>query len=293
MDELAGMDFQHFWRRLQQLGLNAYEARSYLVLIGHPRFKALELAARAHVPRQKIYEVLDSLVEKGFARVVQDKTKLFSAVEPGLALPAYLARKRHQLEHALLEQSRTAAALVEDLTAAYSESQLGRGTLDYLHIIGEPAQSAALYERLLRAAAKEYLEFSRPPFAADLAQSSRLVREARARGVVCRLLADPTLLDAVGLDRLAECAAAGVQIRQVTLVPLKLALFDGCRGLIALLDPVVTKQTWTSLFFDHPGMGEAMKALFEEHWRRSQSIPGLDAQTQDQAGPTEEESGQA
>jgi len=49
--DLPEMDFQRFWRRLQQIGLNAYEARSYLVLIGHPRFKALELAARAHVPR--------------------------------------------------------------------------------------------------------------------------------------------------------------------------------------------------------------------------------------------------
>ena len=71
-EELAEVDFQRFWRRLQQLGLNAYESRSYLVLLGHHKFKALELAARAHVPRQKIYEVLDSLVEKGFAQVVQE-----------------------------------------------------------------------------------------------------------------------------------------------------------------------------------------------------------------------------
>ena len=91
--ESSGADFQRFWRRLQQLGLNAYEARSYLVLVGHPRFKALELAARAHVPRQKIYEVLDSLVEKGFAQVVQEKTKLFSAVEPIRPIPSYLARR--------------------------------------------------------------------------------------------------------------------------------------------------------------------------------------------------------
>ena len=46
-EELAEVDFQRFWRRLQQLGLNAYESRSYLVLLGHPKFKALELAARA------------------------------------------------------------------------------------------------------------------------------------------------------------------------------------------------------------------------------------------------------
>src|ERR671916_2393181 len=92
--ELPEMDFQRFWRRLQQIGLNAYEARSYLVLIGHPRFKALELAARSHVPRQKIYEVLDSLVEKGFAQVVQEKTKLFSAVEPDLAIASYITRRQ-------------------------------------------------------------------------------------------------------------------------------------------------------------------------------------------------------
>ena len=91
--ELPEIDFQRFWRRLQRIGLNAYEARSYLVLVGHPRFKALELAARSHVPRQKIYEVLDSLIEKGFAQVIQEKTKLFSAVEPSLAIPAYLARR--------------------------------------------------------------------------------------------------------------------------------------------------------------------------------------------------------
>src|SRR5215469_17446702 len=97
--ELPESEFRRFWQRLQALGLNAYEARSYLVLVGHSRFKALELAARAHVPRQKIYEILDSLVEKGFAQVTQERTKLFSAVEPNLAIPAYLARKRQALEH--------------------------------------------------------------------------------------------------------------------------------------------------------------------------------------------------
>src|SRR5919107_1016267 len=116
--ELADTDFQRFWRRLQQIGLNAYEARSYLVLIGHPRFKALELAARSHVPRQKIYEVLDSLIEKGFAQVIQEKTKLFSAVETSLAITSYLARRGEAMQQELAEQARFAGSLVDDLTRA-------------------------------------------------------------------------------------------------------------------------------------------------------------------------------
>ncbi len=179
--------FQRFWRRLQQIGLNAYEARSYMVLLGHPRFKALELAARAHVPRQKIYEVLDSLVEKGFALVVQEKTKLFTAVEPALAIPGYLARKRQAAEHELADQARTATALIEDLAASYSEGRGERGTLDYLRIVGEPSQAASQFQRMLAEVESDYVEFSRPPYAVD-PLDEQLVKQARERGVRCRLL---------------------------------------------------------------------------------------------------------
>src|SRR5689334_18058312 len=192
--ELPDTDFQRFWRRLQQFGLTAYEARSYLVLVGHPRFKALELAARAHVPRQKIYEVLDSLVEKGFAQVVQEKTKLFSAVEPSLAVPGYLARKRQALEQELTDQSRAASAVIDDLSAAYSEGQGGRGTLDFLRIVTEPAQTAAEYRRMLSEVKSEYVEFSRPPYAVD-PLDEKLVKQARLGGVSCRLLIETASLD--------------------------------------------------------------------------------------------------
>jgi hypothetical protein len=53
---------------------------------------------------------------------------------------------------------------------------------------------------------------------------------------------------------------------------MKLALFDGRLGMIALLDPVITRPTWTALVFDHEGMGEAMKGLFENYWQRGRGL---------------------
>jgi HTH-type transcriptional regulator, sugar sensing transcriptional regulator len=270
-EELAEIDFQRFWRRLQQLGLNAYESRSYLVLLGHPRFKALELAARAHVPRQKIYEVLDSLVEKGFAQVVQEKTKLFSAVEPSLALPGYLARKRMLLEQELTDDVRTGTGLIDDLKSLYSEGQGGRGTLDFLRIVSEPAQTAAEYRRMLSEVQHEYLEFSRPPYAVD-PLDEKLVKQAAAGGVSCRLLLEAATLDDEHRQRLSEYVAAGIQVRVADSLPMKLAVFDSQHGLLALLDPVVTRPAWTAVVFSHEGMGEAMKGLFEVHWRRGSTF---------------------
>jgi sugar-specific transcriptional regulator TrmB len=269
--EFSDLEFQRFWRRLQQLGLNAYEARSYLVLLGHPQFKALELAARAHVPRQKIYEILDSLVEKGFAQVVQEKTKLFSAVEPSLALPSYILRRKQALEHELAEQSQSAEGLIDDLKSVYQQGQVGRGTLDYLRIVTDPAQTATEFRRMLAAAKRDYLEFLRPPYAADPFHENLIVDAAR-RGLRCRFLVEaPTLLDDQRRT-LTTYQEAGVQVRLAPALPLKLALFDDAEGLIALLDPVISRPNWTSVVFTHAGMAEAMKGLFEQHWPLAEEL---------------------
>ncbi len=268
MSELGDLEFRRFWQRLQSMGLNAYEARSYLVLVGHPRFKALELAARAHVPRQKIYEVLDSLVEKGFAQVIQEKTKLFSAVPPDQALPSYLARRQRALEQELADQNRAVDGMIGELMAAYSEAQGGAGTLDYLRIVGDPVQIASQFRKMVSEARLEYLEFSRPPYAVDPLDAEVVIR-ARERNVCCRIIVEHGTLDPAHEKFLADYRAAGVEVRQIEKVPMKLALFDGRIGLIALLDPVITKPAWTSIVFEHEGMAEAMKGLFEDYWRRA------------------------
>jgi HTH-type transcriptional regulator, sugar sensing transcriptional regulator len=270
----SASEYQVNWRKLQQVGLNAYEARSYLVLMGHVRFKALELAARAHVPRQKIYEVLDSLVEKGFARVVQEKTKLFSAVDPSLAIPGYLARRSKALQNEISEQSRLAGGLIEDLRSAYLEGQDGHGTLDFVNLVNDPTQTAIHYRRMLTMVAHEYAEFSRPPFAVD-PFDEQLVREAAARDIRCRLLIEEEPMDEEHRERLCEYRNSGIEIRFLERLPMKLALFDGKRGLVALLDPVLTKPSWTALIFEHDGFAEAMAGLFESYWcraRREQPI---------------------
>ena len=270
-EELAEVDFQRFWRRLQQLGLNAYESRSYLVLLGHPKFKALELAARSHVPRQKIYEVLDSLVERGFAQVVQEKTKLFSAVEPSLAIPGYLGRKRLSLEQELTDNGRAGTALIDDLRPSIPRARAAAARWTSCGSSASPTQTAAEYRRMLGEVKTEYVEFSRPPYAVD-PLDEKLVKQAGRPGCSCRLLLEEASLDDEHRQRLAEYAASGVEVRVADSLPMKLAVFDGQHGMIALLDPVITRPSWTAVVFHHEGMGEAMKGLFEVHWKKGKDL---------------------
>ncbi|MGC4049367.1 MAG: helix-turn-helix domain-containing protein [Paludibaculum sp.] len=266
MNDLADVDYEKFWRRLQQVGLNAYEARSYVVLVGHPRFKALELAARARVPRQKIYEVLDSLVEKGFAQVVQE-TSSSLAVEPGLAIPAYLERQKESLEQQLDDRGAMATPLATDLRTAMPKGRAAAGTLDDLRIVNDPSQIAVHYRSMLSSA-----DGVHPVLPASL----RRRPPGRTTGETgCRPgCAQPDPGGVRSARRRAPRPPAGLQVRRrrsprCSPLPLKLALFDSGQGLVALLDPVITRPSWTAVVFDHAGLAEAMAGLFEERWRRA------------------------
>lgn len=266
------MDFEQHARRLQDLGLNAYESRAYLVLIGHPHFKALEVAGRANIPRQKIYEVLDSLIEKGFVQVVQGKAKQFSAVEPQLALEGYLARRKESFERQWQERQRLAGLLRDDLASVYADGNQGRGPLDYLRIVADNAQIAEEYRRLLVQSEQEYLEFAKPPFAVDPV-GEPIVQQLAIKGVECRLLYDKRVFDKPGeREKLERLSKAGAQVKLADNLPLKLALFDHRRGMISLDDPVVSHPQITALVFDHESLASAMGSLFGDFWKRGKAI---------------------
>ena len=63
-------------------------------------------------------------------------------------------------------------------------------------------------------------------------------------------------------------------MRGLESLPLKLALFDANQGMVALLDPVITRPSWTAVVFDHEGFGQAMRFLFEEYWRKAENHRG-------------------
>ena len=90
--------------------------------------------------------------------------------------------------------------------------------------------------------------------------------------LTCRFLAEAATLLDDQRRTLAAYQAAGIRVRLASGLPLKLALFDETEGLIALLDPVISRPNWTAVVFTHAGMAEAMKMLFEQHWALGEDL---------------------
>jgi len=67
---------------LREMGLNAYEIESYLTLLEGGQMTAMEVSDQANVPYSKIYEVLNSLKEKGWIKSSETRPFKYYPVPP-------------------------------------------------------------------------------------------------------------------------------------------------------------------------------------------------------------------
>ena len=71
---------------LTRLGLTTYEAKAYLALIRRDSYTAAQVARQAGLPRQRIYDVLGSLVEKGLASARPGDVVKYAVTPPEVAI---------------------------------------------------------------------------------------------------------------------------------------------------------------------------------------------------------------
>ncbi len=64
------------------MGLNAYEIDAYIVLLEGGQMTAMEVSQEAKVPYSKMYEVLNSLKEKGWIKSSESRPFKYYPVPP-------------------------------------------------------------------------------------------------------------------------------------------------------------------------------------------------------------------
>lgn len=91
---------------LKNLGFTEYEAKAYLALLSHSPSTGYAVAKNSGVPRSKIYEVLDSLTDRGDILVSPGATPLYQAVPPKELIASRKAKAEETYDKAELMLSR-------------------------------------------------------------------------------------------------------------------------------------------------------------------------------------------
>jgi HTH-type transcriptional regulator, sugar sensing transcriptional regulator len=253
--------------RLMRLGLTSYEAKTYLALIKRDSFTAAQVARLAEVPRQRIYDVLGSLVEKGLASTKPGRAVKYSATSPDLAIPRLVADHRARLEAMETDAEQMVAELSKDFAAGQRETD----PLDYIEVLRDRRAINERFAQLQRQIEHEILVFTKPPYATppqENIEGLEVLRKHEARSMYeLSLFDDPEA--AAGVQMFIE---QGEGARFLPDLPLKLAIIDENIVMFGMEDPVANSDDLTIVVVEHPSLAKILKVAFESCWERGMTF---------------------
>jgi sugar-specific transcriptional regulator TrmB len=247
--------------RLQRLGLTSYEARAYLALLRRDSSTAAETARLAGLPRQRVYDVLSSLVEKGLASTRPGKAVKYAATPPDQALEGLVAK--HRLDLADIE--RETAAMLDSLTPAFLAGREHTDPLEYIEVLRDRRAINERFGELEAGIKNEILVFTKPPYATPIFEDEeglQVVSSHVARSVYeYSALHDPRSAEAI-----RRYIKAGEQARFVEVLPMKLVIIDEQIVMFGIEDPVGGSSILTMMVVDHESLATLLKIAFEAVW---------------------------
>ena len=252
--------------QLVRLGLTGYEAKAYMALTGRDSFTAAQVARLSGVPRQRIYDVLGALVQKGLAVTRPGAVVKYAATQPAVALEGLLAARRQ--EFAEIEYG--AAAIIQSLTTAYAAGRKHTDPLEYIDVLRDPGAISARFDELQANIKREILIFTKPPYAKPPQENVAGLKVVRTH-TACSLYEFSVFEDPEVVAGVRRFIAAGEQARVVPELPLKLVIIDESIVMFGMQDPVASGDL-TMMVVEHPSLATVLKVAFNAYWERGMTF---------------------
>jgi len=255
------MDDGELVGQLTRLGLTSYEAKAYLSLIKRDSYTAAQVARQAALPRQRIYDVLGTLVQKGLAVARPGTVVKYAATPPEIAVNMLVQAHRQQL----LELEQGARSMVDTLKPAYEAGQAHTDPLEYIEVLRDRRAINERFAELQASVKKEILVFTKPPYATPPQENEEglaVTRTHEARAVYEFGVFDDRAV-AEGVRRFIE---AGEDARFVPELPLKLVIIDETIVMFGMEDPVAGSNDLTIVVVEHSSLARVLKTAFDTIW---------------------------
>ncbi|RLG70598.1 MAG: hypothetical protein DRO04_01600 [Candidatus Iainarchaeum archaeon] len=100
---------------LKELGLTEYEAKVLTAMLNLKKATAIKISSEARIPKTRVYDILDSLVEKKLVLRLAGKPKSYQIVSPEAVFNTLLEEKRKKLQMLSEEAKRILKTLSKPL----------------------------------------------------------------------------------------------------------------------------------------------------------------------------------
>ena len=258
---------------LTPLGLNAYESAVYIALLGRSALGSAEIVSRSRIPRQRVYDVLASLMSKGLCTARDTTPKTYSAIDPTIALDLLAQERAAALERERQETRTVASRLAAELAPVFASGRDQNDPLAYVEVLSGPTRIAHRALALAEAAKKSVNSCVKPPMILSKEQNFTFLKAPLGRGIAYRALCNvETMQDAELAGWMTQFQECGLAIRVAPELPLKMQTFDNEVALVSMQDPAGGPPSFTAVAIHNRGLVAMLNLAFEDLWVRAKPL---------------------
>jgi hypothetical protein len=260
---------------LTVLGLNSYEAAAYVALLGRPELSPAEVASRGNIPRQRVYDVLDSLAAKGLCVARDTAPKVYTAIDPKTAFEVLAQERLAGLDRQRVETQVAAAQLAAELAPVFASGRSQTDPLAYVEVLSGPARIGHRALALAQGAKRSVNSCIKRPMIISPEQNQAFLKAPLGRGLTYRALFEAAAMEDAELRGwMTQFHGLGMDIRIVPGLPLKMQLFDDEVALVSMQDPTGGAPSFTAVAIHNRGVVAMLNLAFEHLWDGAEPFRG-------------------
>jgi sugar-specific transcriptional regulator TrmB len=232
-----------------------------------------DIAQRADIPRPRIYDVLQSLVQKGLLVEQSGKPAIYASVEPSEALRNLLIDIETETSRQLEEKRRIVRTLSASLSQVYERTKHLKLEKSKVWFTQRDTAFISIYVEAIRNCEREILIASTSPSPPEK-EILQAMKYALKRGKSVRVVRQITELWTLrDLKDYEQYIKAGSQVRylDVNEIPLRFMIFDD-RDVILVFPSETGSATLEALWLRIPPLAQILRQQFEELWEKGTPI---------------------
>lgn len=257
--------------QLMEIGLTEYEAQVYSAMLSQDLLKAVDITKICSVPRGRVYDIINQLVEKGFCVVVPGTVKKFKAVDPEAAIKNLIEQQKKQ-EQKMLE-------IAKKLVNKYNNKKENSTPLDYIQVLTSKQSQMKKFQELEETSKEHILTFNKKPYATnmndidELSEVSAPLKNIINKGIMAKGIYEVEEDNIINFTKyVSYFENIGEQVRICEELPIKMLISDNSNVMISLRNEGVKNFNVSSMIVQHSDLTSALIKLFEFYWNTSITI---------------------
>lgn len=253
----------------KHFGLNSYEAKAYVALVGFGVLSPAELASVSDVPAPRTYDILRSLEKKGWAMSQPGKENKYRPVHPKIILDKYIQEWQEWTKEELEAKKKAREELLK-LMEPLIESEIPKYGAEKVWVVRGVKNSIVKLREMIEEAEGELLIAENGYIIPNLDKEIAGLVE---RGVEVKALVPKALFPVVEKTKVFELHRQGrLELKVVDEVKVPMVVTDE-QVLFVLEDPAARVFQYEPLVWVRdPRIAELFRKEFNKFWEKSETI---------------------